>query len=332
MIFQPAIIALLLASGLGVAMLAAATPFAIEIIRRWNLASGSELQLRLERRTYLFSTLVTFVLAIQLLALLLFVFNADRMSVMFVGAMCAVGTLNADAYGFPALLAQIGTFFLATTWLAINHVDSRARDYPLVKLKYGLLIGLLPALLAVAALEWLYFSNLNADVITSCCGSLFSSDAKGISSDLAALPPGPALIAFYGSLGAACAGCGWYGRYRRGGYLVALFSTLAFAAAISGVLSFVSLYVYENPHHHCPFCLLKPEYDWQGYGLYIPLFVATGAGIAVGALQPFRGISSLAQIVPTYAARLAIVAAWGFALFAIIATWMIWSSRLILFE
>jgi hypothetical protein len=57
MLFQPAIIALLLASLLSVAMLAAAAPFAAQLIRHWNIASGSELQLRLERRTYLFSTL-----------------------------------------------------------------------------------------------------------------------------------------------------------------------------------------------------------------------------------------------------------------------------------
>jgi len=110
MLFQPTIIALLLASGVAVAMLAAAAPFAVQVIRQWDIASGSERQLQLERRTYLFSTLAAFVMAVQLVALLLFVFNADRMSVMFVGAMCAVGTLNVNAWGFPALLAQMAVF------------------------------------------------------------------------------------------------------------------------------------------------------------------------------------------------------------------------------
>ncbi len=56
--------------------------------------------------------------------------------------------------------------------------------------------------------------------------------------------------------------------------------------AIAGIISFVSLYVYEHPHHHCPFCLLKAEYGYQGYWLYIPLFVATacrpGSGRGAG--------------------------------------------------
>ncbi|MDP2878440.1 MAG: hypothetical protein Q8N74_02795, partial [Sulfuricella sp.] len=144
MLFQPAIIALLLASAVSVALLAAAAPLAWELVRHWDIASGSERQLRLERRTYLMSTLLTFVFATQLVALLLFVFNADKMAVMFVGAMCAVGTLNANAFGFPALIAQIVVFFLAAAWLVLNHADSRAYDYPLVRVKYSLLLGILP--------------------------------------------------------------------------------------------------------------------------------------------------------------------------------------------
>lgn len=330
MIFQPAIIALLLASVLGVVMLLAAAPFALQIIRRWNIGSGSELQLVLERRTYLFSTLVSLVLGMQWVALLLFVFNADRMAVMFVGAMCAVGTLNANAYGFPALIAQIAMFFLSAMWLAINHVDSLARDYPLVRIKYTMLLALLPMMAAVLALQWLYFSNLRADVITSCCGSLFSGEAKGLSADLSALPPGPAMIGFFMALGAAITSSGYTSWRRKGGYLTAFASATAFVAAIAGILSFLSLYIYEHPHHHCPFCILKAEYDWQGYWVYIPLFAATAAGLSVGAIQPFRRIASLAAVVPAVAARLAIVASWGFLIFAVLASAMILNSKLML--
>ena len=40
MIFQPAIIALLLASIVSVAMLAAAAPFAVQVIRHWDIEIG----------------------------------------------------------------------------------------------------------------------------------------------------------------------------------------------------------------------------------------------------------------------------------------------------
>lgn len=330
MIFHPPILALLGASGLAAVVLVVAALFALKLIGRWDLASGSEGQIGLERTTYLVSTVVAFVLVVEAVTLVLFAFNADRMAALFVGAMCAVGTLNVNPWGFPALIAQMTVFFLAAAWLAIDHVDVRASDYPLARVKYGALLALLPALAAVLALQLAYFLNLKADVITSCCGSMFSENTKGLGGDLAALPPIPAMTVFYASLGAAVALAAWHGMTKRAGTLVAIASIVAFAAALAGILSFVSLYVYEHPHHHCPFCLLKPEYDWRGYWLYVPLFVAAAAGIGVGALQPFRNVASLRDVVPRVSARLATIAGIGFALFAAIATWMILRSNLIL--
>jgi len=62
-------------------------------------------------------------------------------------------------------------------------------------------------------------------------------------------------------------------------HFLLMLAIVGFVAALIGILSFVSLYVYEHPHHHCPFCILKPEYDYQGYLLYIPLFAAAAAGL-----------------------------------------------------
>jgi hypothetical protein len=331
-IFQPAIIALLLASLVCVSLLVASAPFAFDIIRHWNIQSGSERQLVLERRTYLLSTLLTFVFATQLVALLLFVFNADRMSSMFVGAMCAVGTLNVNVFGFPALLAQIVVFFLAASWLVINHVDTRACDYPLVRVKYMLLLALLPLLLVAAVLQLRYFLGLKADVITSCCGSLFSAETPGVTGDAAASPPLPTMIAFYAALTLAAGTSLFYRLRQRGAYFVALFSGVAFVVAMAGILSFISLYIYEHPHHHCPFCVLKPEYHYQGYWLYLPLFIGTAAGLGVGAIQPFARIPSLTVIVPAVARKLATLSMVMWVLFALVASFMILNSRLVLLE
>jgi hypothetical protein len=334
MLFQPAIIALLMAAAIAVLMLTAAAPFAVQVIRHWDIRSGSERQLEFERRTYLFSTLLTFVFVIQLASLLLFVFNADRLSAMFVGAMCAVGTLNVNDFGFPSLMTQMVVFFLAAMWLAINHVDTRAPDYPLVKIKYGLLILLLPVMALSFWLELQYFLGLKANVITSCCGSLFSGDAKTIAGDASGMEPKPALLVFYSALAAAIIGALWHWQkgVRLSGYVLAGASAAAFVAAIIGVLSFISLYIYEHPHHHCPFCILKPEYDYQGYWLYLPLFVATAAGLGAGAVQPFARVASLRQIIPHVSARLAGLAASGYILFTLVATYFVLSSNLILIE
>ena len=334
MLFQPAIIALLMAAGVAVIMLLAAAPFAVQVIRHWDIHSGSERQLALERRTYLFSTLLSFVMLVQLAALLLFVFNADRLSVMFVGAMCAVGTLNVNDYGFPSLIVQMAVFFLAAMWLAINHVDTQARDYPLVRVKYGLLLLLLPLLLTNFWLEFQFFSALKANVITSCCGSMFSEESKTIAAEASGLEPLPAIWLFYGAMAAAIGVALWH--WRRGGrvsgYLLALTSAGGFVAAITGVLSFISLYIYEHPHHHCPFCILKPEYDYLGYSLYVPLFVATAAGLGAGAMQPFARVPSLVEIVASNSRRFSGLTVAGYILFTALATWFVLTSNLILIE
>lgn len=336
MLFQPAIIALLLAAGLGVAALGGAAPFAWQILRRWNLANGSEGQLAMERRTYLFSSLVALVLGVQLAALLLFVFNADRMSEMFVGAMCAVGTLQVNAWGFPALVAQIAVFFAASQWLLINHLDNQARDYPLVRLKYALLLFLVPLLALSFGLQLAYFKGLRADVITSCCGSLFSGESRGISGEMAGADPRLAMGLYFGSLGLAVAALGSYvlrpAPGRGNGLLAGLASGLVFPAALTGIISFLSLYIYEHPHHHCPFCILKPEYGYRGYALYLPLFLGCAAGLGVGVLQLFRRRPSLAALVLPLAQRLAWVALLALVLFLGLSAGMVWQSNLILLE
>lgn len=330
MIFQPAILALLLASLVSTALLLAAVPYALAIVRHWDIRSGSEQQLRLERSTYLLSTLASFVFATQIVALLLFVFNADRIAALIVGAMCAVGSLSANAYGFPALIGQIVVFLAAVSWLIVNHVDTQSPAYPLVRLKNVLLLCLLPLLLVVAALEFRYFSGIKANVITSCCGSLFSEENPALSGVLATVPPLPAMIGFYGALISAVVGAAYYRWSGRGGYAVAALSALAFVAAIVGMLSFLSLYIYEHPHHHCPFCVLKPEYHYLGYLLYVPLFSATAAGLGIGVLQALPRDSALSAIVPRVSKRLASFAAILFVVFALLATFMIVNSNLVL--
>jgi len=183
-------------------------------------------------------------------------------------------------------------------------------------------------------LELQYFLGLKANVITSCCGSMFSEESKTIAAEASGLEPEPALWLFYAGMAAAIATPLWHWRQggRISGFLTALTSGAGFVAALTGVLSFISLYIYEHPHHHCPFCILKPDYDYQGYWLYIPLFVATAAGLGAGAMQAFARRPSLATIVPRVSSRLAGLAVGGYILFTVLATWFVLSSNLILIE
>lgn len=332
MIFQPAVFALLLADLLGLLFLAWAAVFAVGLLRHWDLRSGSTLQLELERRTYLVSAVLAFVLLTQAAALLLFVQNAERMAPLFVGAMCAVGTLNANPFGFPALNLRMVLFFLAGAWLVMNHMDNRAPDYPLTRAKYALLLLVAPVAAVAAGLQLAYFLNLDADVITSCCGTLFSVDREAVSGDLAGLPPAPAMAAFYGvfalllAAGAAAAVSRWARR------LFLVLAPVAFVTAMTAVISFISLYVYEHPHHHCPFCMLQAEYGYVGYLLYGPLFLATALALGHGAAWlAARGPSALA-VVDGLGRRLDLWATLLYGVFLAAATWLVLASNLMLLE
>jgi hypothetical protein len=327
---NPAIVALVIAAALSSLMLAYSSAFGWRLLRHWDLASGSELQLRLERHTYLISTLVAFVLASEVASLLLFVYNADRMAPLFVGAMCAVGTLNTSAYGFPALLVKIATFFAASTWLVLHHLDTRGYDYPLTRMKYRLLFLIVPLVVAEAYLQLRFFLAMDTDVITSCCGSLFGAGRDEVVADLAGLPPGTAMIAFYATMAAAVATGIASSRWPRLTYAYALLAAVAFGVSIMAVVSFVSLYVYEHPRHHCPFCLLKSEYGYQGYLLYLPLFAATALGLGAGAVRAFAGVPSIAGVAPGLARRLVAVSV-GLLLFLTLwVTYVVSSSGLAL--
>jgi hypothetical protein len=322
MILHPPIVALLVGSLLVSFLLVLASWYALRILRHWDLASGSELQLGLERRTYLVSTAMGYACAFQVVSLFLFIYTADDLAPLFVGAMCAAGTLYANPYGYPTLMLKALGAVLAGAWLIVNYADNRGRDYPLIREKYGFLLVLTPVALGETAAQAAYFSGLKPDVITSCCGSLFNAAASGVASELAALPSIPAKVAFYAVMAALLLAGTWFRRRASGGYVVSALSILAFLTAIAAIISFISLYIYELPTHHCPFCILQREYHFIGYPMYALLFAGVIAGLGLGLLQHRRHTPSLRAVLPPLARRLALAAMACFAIFAAISTYV----------
>ena len=332
MIFHPAIIALLLGSVLTSAMLAYSAYYGIRILTRWDISSGSELQLSLERRTYLISTMVTYAFGFQLIALFLFIYTADQLHTLFVGAMCAAGSLHVNQYGYPTIILKMVNFILAGIWLVVNHTDNRAYDYPLIKKKYLLLLFILPCIVTEMVLQGNYFLRMQPDVITSCCGTLFSADAEGVTSGVLKLPLIPVAATFYAIM-AVTFGLGIYCYINgRGGYLFAAATMVAFVAGVAALISFLSLYFYELPTHHCPFDILQKEYNFVGYPIYITLLGGTVAGLGVGVVRLFRKINSLAAVIPLIQRKLALASLIAYSIFMIHVAWGVISSNLTLLE
>jgi hypothetical protein len=104
----------------------------------------------------------------------------------------------------------------------------------------------------------------------------------------------------------------------KGGYLFSLANIFAFTLCIAAMISFISLYFYELPTHHCPFDLLQKEYNFVGYPLYMALLGGAVAGLGVGVVMPFRKIKSLAGVVPSIQRGLTLTSLISYSLFMVI--------------
>jgi len=176
-----------------------------------------------------------------------------------------------------------------------------------------------------------FFLGLESNVSVSCCSSAFSPTASNVISDMTSLAPGVALSGFYLSLLLTLIGgvLAWRRPSLRSSFagLTALF----FPVALTAIISVFSLYIYEHPHHHCPFCIFKAEYSYYGYLLYLPLFLGSAMGISTGPLQCFQGIPSLADAIPRVSRQLIGASLSLLGLFGVLTLLSVSNSSLILF-
>jgi len=298
-ILHPGILALLAGSTLTLVMMLYGSWVGLRILTTWSFESSSEGQLELERKTYLVSTLASYALGFEIAAALLFLYTVDDLHELFVGAMCATGSLNANPVGWRLLAVKMLLLFLSPIWIAFNHFDQKAGDYPIIKGKYFALLGLTPLLGVDLVLQLQYFMGLDPEIITSCCGALFSESGSTVASELAGLPASPTMGVFY--LGAAlflvtgllCR----VSRSRVPRYVLALSAIGLLLVSLASVISFVSLYVYQLPSHHCPFDMLHKDYGFIGYAIYSTLFVGVYFGLLPGLFAPLWRIPRLAGAV-----------------------------------
>lgn len=305
MIFHPGVLALLLGSATTALLLSYCAYQGARIIRGWDMSSGSEQQLEFERRTYLISTIMSYVLGFQFLSLFLFIFTADTLSSFFVGAMCAAGSLKVNGFGYPALIIKICTCLLAGLWLIVNHTDNKAPDYPLAKIKYWILLCIYPLFVVESVVLAGYLLGLKPNIITSCCGVLFSADARTVLADLVALPLLPIQILYFVTALLVIGSGLFVYLTTKGGIFFAFVSIFHFVVTVVALISFISIYIYELPTHHCPFCILHQEYRYVGYPIYFAMLISAISGLGVGALTLFQNITSLRDCIPLIKKRLA---------------------------
>lgn len=276
----------------------------LRVLRFWNPSSDSNRQIRLESEIWLSSTLVEYGLGVQIITLVLFVLAADHYCDAIVGAMCATGALLANDFGMPALLIKlIGVFFYGF-WIVLHQLDIQSEQYPLVRIKYIYLLFLLPIIALDITLQTLYVAGLKPDIITSCCAVVFSeSGREGGANLLLSTSPTLLLWLFYGtvvmlgSIGIRLIIKRWKN------FLGILYATgwlWFFLLAMVAIITIFSSYIYAMPFHNCPFCILKPEYNYIGLAIYGTLIPATFFGTTCAIVNPLRHKEGLAEAVSKF--------------------------------
>ena len=298
MILHPGILALLLGALVSLTLLAAGAAVGLAIARNWHPERADEEQLRLERRGWLADTLMQWAVVFTTLSLPLFIYTVEDLHPLFVGAMCATGTLNANPVGWHLLWIKLLLFLAGGLWWVATRLDRQTPDAPLTRPRFLALITLLPLATADLAMMTVYFGGLEPEIITSCCGSLFGSGSRGVAGELAALPLRPTITAFYlaaGLFGGMLVLCRWQKEPLWRTLLAGTAAGFCCVALVS-VVTFISVYFYRLPSHHCPFDLLQGHYHFIGYPLYLCLFGATFCGLVPFLLARMRRYPTLAPL------------------------------------
>jgi len=330
---HPGILALILGSTISLILLFYASALGLIIMAHWDSTSSSEEQLLLERKTYLISTIVGMILGFHLFSGLLFLYTIDDIHPLFVGAMCGTGTLNANPIGWLALLSKGVIFFAASLWIIVNSLDQTCEDTPLVRYKYAALSVLFLLFGVDLLLQISYFSGLQPQKITSCCGSLFGAGSTNVASELAALAPGKTMWFFYSTavsyLGTILLCLTYHSWFLR--IILLVQSLFLLPLSLASIVSFISLYIYQIPSHHCPFDMIQKNYYFIGYPLYIGLFAGILFGLVPGLSLLLPKAESLEREINKRERRWLIQAFLFFSLFLTISTWPIFSGNFRLF-
>ena len=244
--------------------------------------------------------------------------------------MCATGSFTANEYGMNALLLKLAAIFFYGFWIVLHRLDISSEKYPFVRLKYGYLLLIVPLLGMDAYLQTMYLAKLEPDIITSCCGVIFSTDQKDSQNLLGAFSTSTLLSLFY-TIAAFIIISGLYllknlkkVREYRPKWPSIVYSLLwAFFYPLSMVVItvVVSSYIYAMPYHHCPFCILQPEYYGIGYPIFFSLIGGSFFGLCVGLSSILQYRADLVQTIQRFQHISIHISLWLLLVFLLICTY-----------
>lgn len=219
---------------------------------------------------------------IALLKLFLFFylfFAMDELSNIIKGAMCGVGIFGMSNYLLALLFFK---FLLLITIFFIYPLDKiNIRDrYQKSSKNIAILLHIVTVIAILEALFLaIFIGGIDIVEIASCCSVIFESgnfaSLKNLyTTEITYLYISSSIALFISNL-------------RKIEILSALFSPLFLISSLLFITFILSPYIYELPTHICPFCILKYEYNFIGYPLYIALISTFWLSLAPLSLRTF---------------------------------------------
>lgn len=276
MLLTPEILTILILNAIFTLFAVVAFFLSVRIFLYWDIHSTSELQYKLEKQSFLASTIIKYIFSIKVPLFFFFVFALDKISNVLTGAMCAAGVVDATDVGTYLLVLKIINLYLFAHWLKLHSEDMANKNQPYTKLKFGLFIALFFFFMFEVTMETVMFSSIDIDKMVSCCGSIYSSSSTSAISTLFTLDTSLLLTIFYGNFALILL---FY--FLRNRYLFGALNILFIPVSLISLILFFGTYIYELPSHHCPFCFLQSEYYYIGYLIYFLLFMGTFYGFIV---------------------------------------------------
>lgn len=266
------VIILLFGSVAAVIALGAGVVFAIDILLHWRIDRHDKRQYRLEKKSWLVSTLAGFVFGLEVILLPYFVFTIDTLSHIVPGAMCGAGVISYNVYGMKLLSVSIVEVGILALWLLLDRYDI-AVLYRWIRPKMILFIVASSVALLELWLMYHFFEAIDIHTVVHCCSTLY-----GLLEGMNPLPFGldttRLLVLFF--LLYALIISAYFGRQTwLFGLAVLFFGIIAYYS----VLYIFGPYIYEQPNHNCPFCMIQKEYHYIGYAVWGLLFTGLFLGV-----------------------------------------------------
>lgn len=266
------VIAQLIGQVCSIFLLTIALFISIRTIYRWEPDSSSELQINLERQTYLTSTVIRYVLIFQIISLFVFIFTVNNhLPGLIRGAMCASGTLTVNSYGYPLLYVKISAIPLYAIYLFMDYLDQSEAQYPITPQKFWLVFPVFILLLTDFIFTLLYFGHIDPQVIATCCSISFSATPSWNDSILSGGQwIGISLILFY--VMAACLIVGLF-LIKKYPVINLILTFLFIPVSVYSLKYHFVKFIYELPTHNCLFDIFWAQYYYIGYLLFGSLLI-----------------------------------------------------------